>query len=92
MDNTRNIIYCRKISFINYFCHADGTKLFVRPVRAVEQRNTIVRSPDMSNDAKMSYFSRLYLQNLMVNYPPIFSDYSCNLSLAFTRFLFNFQY
>jgi len=44
MDNTRNIIYRGKISFINYFCYAGGTKLFARPVRVVKQQTKHDRS------------------------------------------------
>jgi len=44
MDNTRNIIYRRKISFINYFCHTGGIKLFARPVHIVKQHTKHDRS------------------------------------------------
>jgi len=52
MDNTKNIVYCRKISFINYFCHADETKLFAKPVRAMKQHTKHDRSRNMSNNVK----------------------------------------
>jgi len=57
MDNTRNIIYCRKISFINYFCHAVGLN-FLLDLSALwnNTRNTIVRSSHMSNNAKNVMF------------------------------------
>jgi len=44
MDNIKNIIYRRKISFINYFCYAGGIKFFARPVRAVKQHTKHDRS------------------------------------------------